>query len=47
MRVSLETGTQPGFAAARALYAAEGFVECGPFGAYAPSAHSAFMTRTL
>ncbi len=47
VRVSLETGTQPGFAAARGLYAAEGFAECGPFGAYAPSPYSTFMTRTL
>ena len=46
-RVSLETGTQPEFAAARALYASEGFAETGPFGSYAPSAWSTFMTRVL
>jgi putative acetyltransferase len=46
-RVSLETGSQPEFAAARQLYAAEGFEECGPFGDYAPSPWSTFMTRAL
>ena len=46
-RVSLETGTQPEFAAARGLYASEGFAECGPFGRYAPSPFSTFMTRDL
>jgi len=46
-RLSLETGTQPGFAPARALYAAEGFVPCPPFGDYRPSPHSTFLTRTL
>ena len=46
-RLSIETGPQPGFAAARGLYAAEGFVECGPFGGYAPSRHSTFMTLAL
>jgi putative acetyltransferase len=47
LRLSLETGTQPEFAAARRLYAAEGFTECGPFGSYAPSPWSTFMTRVL
>jgi len=46
-RVSLETGTQPEFAAARGLYAAEGFEVCGPFGGYVESAFSTFMTRRL
>lgn len=46
-RVSLETGTQEGFAAARRLYASAGFVECEPFADYAPSPSSAFMTRAL
>jgi putative acetyltransferase len=46
-RVSLETGPQPEFGPARALYASEGFGECGPFGAYAESAFSTFMTREL
>jgi putative acetyltransferase len=44
-RVSLETGSQPEFAPARRLYAAEGFTECGPFGFYAESPWSTFMTR--
>jgi len=46
-RVSLETGTQPYFAAARRLYARHGFVECGPFEGYVEDPHSVFMTRTL
>lgn len=43
----LETGAQPGFAAARALYARAGFVECMPFGAYRPDPNSIFMTLKL
>ena len=46
-RLSLETGAQPGFAAARRLYARGGFVECPPFGAYRPDPNSVFMTLTL
>lgn len=46
-RLSLETGTQDGFAPARALYARAGFVECPPFGSYAPSPASTFMTLDL
>lgn len=46
-RVSLETGTPEAFRPARALYARHGFVDCGPFGDYAPSASSAFMTLDL
>jgi putative acetyltransferase len=46
-RVSLETGVQPGFAAARGLYARAGFEPCGPFEGYRPDPNSAFMTRTL
>jgi len=46
-RVSLETGTPDGFAAARSLYARQGFVECGPFGDYVLSPWSTFMTRSL
>ncbi|NUR09247.1 MAG: GNAT family N-acetyltransferase, partial [Nocardioidaceae bacterium] len=46
-RVSLETGSMESFAAARRLYARAGFAECPPFGDYAPSAASTFMTRSL
>lgn len=46
-RVSLETGTAPAFAHARALYTATGFSVCGPFSGYVPSRHSTFMTRAL
>lgn len=46
-RLSLETGTPDGFAAARALYARRGFAECGPFGDYVLSPWSTFMTRSL
>lgn len=45
-RVSLETGTQDGFAAARALYGRAGFVPCEPFGEYLPSPASTFLTWT-
>lgn len=44
-RVSLETGTEDGFAAARALYARAGFAECPPFGSYRESPNSVFLTR--
>lgn len=43
-RVSLETGSDDFFAPARALYAAHGFTECGPFGGYRLDPHSTFMT---
>lgn len=46
-RLSLETGTAPGFAAAHRLYARHGFEDCGPFGDYAVDPHSRFMTRLL
>jgi putative acetyltransferase len=46
-RVSLETGTQPAFEPARALYASAGFVPCGPFADYPDSDTSAFMTLVL
>ena len=46
-RLSLETGSQPEFAPARALYARFGFVECGPFADYRPDPCSTFMTRAL
>lgn len=46
-RLSLETGSWPYFAPARALYAAHGFRECPPFGDYRPDPNSVFMTRAL
>ena len=46
-RLSLETGVEPPFAAARALYAAAGFQPCGPFEGYGPDPNSLFMTRLL
>ena len=45
--VLLETGSSPEFAAARALYAAAGFVSCGPFADYPASPHSAFFRLDL
>ena len=46
-RVSLETGTTPGFAAARALYESAGFVPTGPFGGYPVTGDNCFYTRVL
>ena len=46
-RLSLETGTPEAFRPARSLYSRHGFVECGPFGDYAPSPYSTFLTRDL
>lgn len=46
-RLSLETGTQPGFEPARRLYADFGFTECEPFGDYALDPNSVFMTKGL
>ncbi|MDI3382793.1 GNAT family N-acetyltransferase [Xenophilus aerolatus] len=46
-RMSLETGSQPFFAPARALYARHGFEACGPFSDYTNDPASHFMTRTL
>jgi putative acetyltransferase len=46
-RLSLETGSWPYFAPARALYARHGFVECPPFGDYLPDPNSVFMTLAL
>ncbi|HZF81981.1 MAG TPA: GNAT family N-acetyltransferase [Burkholderiaceae bacterium] len=46
-RMSLETGSQPFFAPARALYARHGFVACAPFCDYANDPASHFMTRML
>lgn len=46
-RLSLETGSQDSFAAARALYERAGFTECPPFAGYRPDPNSTFMTREL
>ena len=46
-RLSLETGVQPTFIAARALYAKAGFTECPPFEGYWDDPNSIFMTRSL
>jgi putative acetyltransferase len=46
-RVFLETGTTPGFAAARALYESAGFTPTGPFGGYPETGDNCFYTRAL
>ena len=46
-RLSLETGSWPYFAPARAMYARAGFVSCGPFGEYREDANSVFMTMLV
>jgi putative acetyltransferase len=46
-RLSLETGSGPGHAAARELYARFGFTDCAPFADYVDDPNSAFMTREL
>ena len=46
-RLSLETGSAPAFAPARALYASAGFMPCAAFGDYSPSPNSTFMTLSL
>lgn len=46
-RLSLETGTQPGFAACHQLYCKHGFVDCEPFADYQPDPNSRFMTLML
>lgn len=45
--ISLETGPQDFFAAARKLYSKHGFNKCGPFADYKPDPFSVFMTRSL
>ncbi|MBD3665916.1 GNAT family N-acetyltransferase [Sulfitobacter aestuariivivens] len=45
--ISLETGTDPLFAPARALYTRHGFETCAPFGDYVDDPLSTFMTRRL
>ena len=46
-RLSLETGSWPYFAPARAFYARHGFVECGPFGEYVADPNSVFMSLDI
>ena len=46
-RVSLETGTTPGFAAARALYESAGFTPTGPFGGYPETGDNTFYSLAL
>ena len=46
-RLSLETGSQPGFVPAHNLYRSAGFETCEPFDSYAPDPNSVFMTRTI
>ncbi|OLT54687.1 GNAT family N-acetyltransferase [Cellulosimicrobium sp. CUA-896] len=46
-RVSLETGAEEYFAAARRLYARHGFVGCAPFADYTEDPNSVFLTREL
>jgi putative acetyltransferase len=46
-RLYLETGTTPGFTAARNLYAGAGFVPCGTFGGYPITDDNTFMTLAL
>lgn len=46
-RLSLETGSQPAFKPAQALYSSFGFSYCGPFGPYKADPYSTFMTLEL
>ncbi len=46
-RVSLETGSMAGFAAARALYSRFGFTVCAPFADYREDPNSVCMTLAL
>ena len=46
-RLSLETEAMDYFEPARRLYAAFGFIECGPFAAYVEDPNSVFMTKAL
>ncbi len=46
-RLSLETGVQPTFIPARALYTLAGFFECPPFEGYTDDPNSVFMTKVL
>lgn len=46
-RLSLETGSNPPFEAARRLYSRHGFTSCEPFGDYVEDPWSVFMTIEL
>ena len=46
-RLSLETGTSAYFQPAVAMYLAQGFTDCGPFGDYVASGENRFLTRLL
>ncbi|HEY0275761.1 MAG TPA: GNAT family N-acetyltransferase [Paenirhodobacter sp.] len=46
-RLSLETGSQASFRAARALYLNAGFGECAPFAGYRLDPNSVYMTIRL
>jgi len=46
-RLSLETGSQEAFAAARTLYTTFGFTICAPFADYIDDPNSVFMTKVL
>jgi putative acetyltransferase len=46
-RLSLETGVQPTFIAARALYEKAGYRTCPPFEGYWDDPNSLFMTKDL
>ena len=46
-RLSLETGSMEGFAAARKLYERFGFEYCAPFADYIEDPNSVFMTKEL
>lgn len=46
-RLSLETGVQSTFIAARALYESAGYRTCGPFEGYWDDPNSLFMTKEL
>jgi putative acetyltransferase len=46
-RLWLETGVQPGFASARALYERAGYAYADPFEGYAHDPNSVFMTKAL
>lgn len=46
-RLSLETGSNPPFAPAWAMYERAGFVPCGPFGAYSDTGFSRYFTLEI